>query len=513
MPINLLTNTAANGTLRSLGAAQKDMYESQNRISSGLKVATARDNVAANAIITRMSTLLAGYKQAITNTAQANTMLETANGGLSEMTKTLQRMKELALQASSSNVSTGDKAKLNQEFQQLSAEADRLAQSTKFNGKTLLSGQTTNSTNRTTIGGALLGNGAGAGNGIASLQFDDGVQEGAYTLSYVSTGTNTGTLNLKNLQTGVQESVYLNNGAITAGTESYRFVASGATISLNQNFNKGQSFGLTDAALANTATIGVGGTGAITANTANCTYDSIAVLGSTGYLGDVNTNQIALGNLGVPGNISLTLNTAGTALTGNVDLSATGTKTVTLQRSVPVAGSPNRIDSLTIQFTVGTVFNGAEGASHLAMGELLNMVSTQQTSSNTASFTFQVGTTTASTDSISTTISSVTAARLGLSGLDLTLSPQTASAALDTALEMVSSQQANIGAVQNRLSAAASNLEVASENFKAARAVLAETDIGAEMSEYVRKQILTQTGVAMLGKNNETLTYVLRLLS
>lgn len=511
MPINLLTNTAANGTLRSLGAAQKDMYESQNRISSGLKVATARDNVAANAIITRMSTLLAGYKQAITNTAQANTMLETANGGLSEMTKTLQRMKELALQASSSNVSTGDKAKLNQEFQQLSAEADRLAQSTKFNGKTLLSGQTTNSTNRTTIGGALLGNGAGAGNGIASLQFDDGVQEGAYTLSYVSTGTNTGTLNLKNLQTGVQESVYLNNGAITAGTESYRFVASGATISLNQNFNKGQSFGL-DNTVVNVAAV-TAGTGAVTANTAN-TNDNIVITGSTGYLGDITTAQVVGSNFAGGNNLTLTLAATGGAFVANgVDLSGTGAKTVTLQRSVAVAGAPNRIDSLTIRFNVGTAFDGNETAASLTLNQALNMVSTQQTSSNTASFTFQVGTTTASTDSISTTISSVTAARLGLSGLDLTLSPQTASAALDTALEMVSSQQANIGAVQNRLSAAASNLEVASENFKAARAVLAETDIGAEMSEYVRKQILTQTGVAMLGKNNETLTYVLRLLS
>lgn len=513
MPINLLTNTSANSTIRSLDQAQKEMNTSLNRISSGLRVMSAKDDVAANAIIVKMSALLEGYKQAIINTGQAQSMLETANGGLSEMTKVLQRMKKLAIQASSSNLSSSDSAKINLEFQQLVLEADRLAKSTTFNSKTLISGQTTTKTNKAAMTGQLLGSGAGAGNGIASLAFDNDVMDAPYNLSYISTGTNVGNLTLKNLKTGFTETITLNDGAITAGTESYRFSASGATISLNNNFNKGAAGNFGNSAAVVNVDVVTAGTGVVTNNAATVN-DNIYISSSQGYLGDITgTGQIVGSNFGGGNNLTLTLTaTAGNFVATGVDLTTTGVKTVTLQRSVAVAGEPNRIDSLTVKFNVATVFDGNETAFTITLNQLLNTATTQQTTAKVANFSFQVGPSVASTDTISMALSSVTAYELNILGLDLVADPQTASARVSTALEMLSDRQAMVGAVYNRLTAAASNLSVATENFQAARAVLAETDVSSEMSIYVGKQILTQTAISMLAKNNETQNYVLYLL-
>jgi flagellin len=128
------------------------------------------------------------------------------------------------------------------------------------------------------------------------------------------------------------------------------------------------------------------------------------------------------------------------------------------------------------------------------------------TGSNVSRFTFKVGTgTTAASDDISVTVNSISAASLGLGSSSVTTETlaDTASAALTTAIDDLQTYRAVIGANQNRLEFAGTNIATATENNEAARSQLLDLDVAAEMSMFTSKQILVQAGVSMLAQANQ----------
>jgi flagellin len=133
--------------------------------------------------------------------------------------------------------------------------------------------------------------------------------------------------------------------------------------------------------------------------------------------------------------------------------------------------------------------------------------------SSTTSFTFKVGTGTASSDDVTMTVNSITGTQLGLSTTDITSTStaNTASAALTSAIDDVQRYRATVGANQNRLDFAAANIATARENQEAARSQLLDLDIAAEMATFTSKQILVQTGVSMLAQANQLPQNLLRL--
>ncbi len=140
MALTINTNIASLNAQRNLGSSQSMLNTSLQRLSSGLRVNSAKDDAAGLAISDRMTSQIRGLNQAARNANDGISMAQTAEGALQEVTNILQRMRELAVQSSNGTNSSDDRASLNAEVTQLKAEIDRIANNTKFNGKVILSG-------------------------------------------------------------------------------------------------------------------------------------------------------------------------------------------------------------------------------------------------------------------------------------------------------------------------------------------------------------------------------------
>jgi len=134
------TNTASLNTYRSYGSAQAGLERNIERLSSGLRINRAADDAAGLAISNRMNNQVRGMQQANRNVQQGNNMLQTAEGGLNEISNILGRMRELSVQSASDGVNADDRASIDLEFQQLKAEITRIADSTEYNNTKLLNG-------------------------------------------------------------------------------------------------------------------------------------------------------------------------------------------------------------------------------------------------------------------------------------------------------------------------------------------------------------------------------------
>jgi flagellin len=132
MTIN--TNVASLNAQRNSSTSQASLRTSLERLSSGLRVNSAKDDAAGLAIADRMNAQVRGINVAIRNANDGVSLAQTAEGALSTVTNVLQRMRELAVQAQNGSNGTSDRANLNTEYAQLSSEITRIAQQTKFNG-------------------------------------------------------------------------------------------------------------------------------------------------------------------------------------------------------------------------------------------------------------------------------------------------------------------------------------------------------------------------------------------
>jgi flagellin len=140
MPMSINTNVLSLTTQRNLGANQSSLSTSMQRLSSGLRVNTSKDDAAGLAIASRMETQVRGMNIAARNASDAISLVQTAEGAIGKVSDMLQRMRELAVQAANATNNTGDRANLDAEFQQLSQEVTRTIDNTRFNGSAILAG-------------------------------------------------------------------------------------------------------------------------------------------------------------------------------------------------------------------------------------------------------------------------------------------------------------------------------------------------------------------------------------
>jgi flagellin len=143
MPQTINTNLASLNAQRNLNGSQMSLATSMQRLSSGLRVNSAKDDAAGLAIAERMSTQVRGMNVAIRNANDAISMSQTAEGALSTISDNLQRMRELAVQSRNATNSTGDRDNLQKEFGALQAEIDRTIKSSSFNSQKLFDGSVT----------------------------------------------------------------------------------------------------------------------------------------------------------------------------------------------------------------------------------------------------------------------------------------------------------------------------------------------------------------------------------
>ncbi len=140
MAIVINTNVASLNAQRNLGKSQMELGTSMKRLSSGLRINSAKDDAAGLAISDRMTSQIRGLNQAARNANDGISMAQTAEGALQESTNLLQRMREIAVQSANDTNTAQDRQSLNSEFVQLQAEIDRIANNTQFNSQNLLDG-------------------------------------------------------------------------------------------------------------------------------------------------------------------------------------------------------------------------------------------------------------------------------------------------------------------------------------------------------------------------------------
>jgi flagellin len=143
MPLTINTNIASLNAQRNLNMSQGSLATSMQRLSSGLRVNSAKDDAAGLAIAERMNAQVRGMNVAVRNANDGISMAQTAEGALSQVSNSLQRMRELAVQARNATNSSSDKDSLNKEFSQLQAEITRVLGGTTFNGKAILGADAT----------------------------------------------------------------------------------------------------------------------------------------------------------------------------------------------------------------------------------------------------------------------------------------------------------------------------------------------------------------------------------
>jgi len=301
MALTINTNVASLNAQRNLGTSQSALNESMQRLSSGLRINSAKDDAAGLGISDRMTSQITGLNQAVRNSNDGISLAQTAEGALQESTNILQRMRELAVQSANDTNSSSDRQSLQSEVNQLKQELSRIAETTTFNGKNLLDGSMTSAqfqvganANQTISFGIASAKSTDLGNNSLTTDNASGIEAATYSARAVSadnSGADTYTITLADGSTKTVDS----SAGDAAATATAIQDATGGTVT--GSYSNSVSFDFSAVtngdASAHTGTINIGGdTITYTANasgtgisgaslTANADGGSISVDGNT----------------------------------------------------------------------------------------------------------------------------------------------------------------------------------------------------------------------------------------
>jgi flagellin len=502
------TNINSLTAQRFLGLNSASMTTSIQRLSSGLRINSARDDAAGLAISQRFTAQIRGLNQAVRNANDGISLAQTAEGALGSAGTIIQRVRELAVQSANATNSASDRAALNAEVGQLTAELDRIAKTTQFNGTNLLDGSfgsaafqvgananqiiTATSANFSTsqygnnrIGSVIATSAGAAGdlvNGTVTANATASTATNT-TTSRISAGTltingSTGSSGAIAFATGVSAKQVVT--AINAQTNTTGVVATARTQIDATTFTAGGAYSL-DITSDNTTAVNVSFT--VASNTADGLAAAISAINDkssqTGVTARLNTaltgitltndtgSNIVVGNRSVTANSMIIGTVTATGSNGAVAAAAnTGfvTGAITLDS--------DKIFGITASATMGAAATGYFTA--VAAGSQLQ-----------AAITMDVSTADAATRTIATA---------------------------DAALAAVNSQRASYGALQARFSSTVANLQTTSENLSASRSRIQDTDFAQETANLSRSQILEQAGTAMVAQANQLPQGILALL-
>ncbi|SIO27074.1 flagellin [Carnobacterium alterfunditum] len=403
------TNTAAMNTYTNLTSANASKSSSLAKLSSGLRINKAGDDAAGLAISEKMKNQISGMTQASRNAQDGISLIQTAEGALSETHSILNRMRDLTVQAGNGTNTDDDKTAIQAELTSLTEEIDRISDDTEFNTQGLMN----------------------AGKVTDSSTLDAANPDyKALTVAY-NDGTGASIAVDFDKDTGAEALGKLSDSELNKVIESYNST---------NNITIAEADG------------GVSGTADLSALAKN--YDEVN--GTTGTtFADVGDAETALSEL-------------------------------TTNQKANVAKKYN-------------------SENNLSANDLKTTESTE--------FSFQIGANAG--EKISVEIENMSAKGLGIADLDVNSETQTADdilGKLDKAIESVSSQRANLGAVQNRLDHTVSNLATTKENLSEANSRITDVDMAEEMMSFTKSNILSQASTSMLAQANQMPQSVLSLL-
>jgi flagellin len=477
MAMGINTNIMSLSSQNALSKTNSGIERAMERLSTGLRINSAKDDAAGLGITDRMTSQVRGLNQAIRNAGDGISLAQTAEGAMQESTNILQRMRELAIQSANDSNSALDRSNLQKEISQLQQELSRIAETTTFNGKKILDGT------------------------FSAQKFHVG-----------SNANETISVSVGSIASSDLGAYKLDGGSMTAAAAAAA------------NTNAGDANGLTI-----TGTLGTGTTAVVAANaTASTVADAVnGVTASTGVTASASTTA-TLGTLSATGTVSFTLsnNDGGSAsvsatLASTSDLGALAdainavaatTGTTAAESGGTITLTNENGDDISIQdFTHSTAtatmaFTGGSGSADTLTGNGTDdsTVGGQVTFTSSSTFTVE---TAATIHDASVTFSNVSSIDIGTqSGSNLAID------VIDGALQYVSNERADLGAIQNRLDSTISNLSNIVENVSAARSRIQDADFAVETANLTRGQILQQAGVAMLAQANAAPQAVLALL-
>ena len=509
-------NMQAMNANRMLNVTTSTQAKSTEKLSSGYKINRAADDAAGLTISEKMRKQIKGLDQASTNAEDGVSSVQTAEGALTEVHSMLQRMNELAVQASNGTNSESDRSAIQDEISQLTTEIDRVSETTKFNETYLLKGQD---------GEKTINLGAHDA-GLKGTLVDNGDGSATFTMKELNDG-DTVSIGGKNYTIGssVDEAKDLVKAPATGSTKltigDKTFVLKAGDTKVYNETGTNQVFVKTADGAAAAETFG-----ASKELTTSATFKKDNATTGT----DTPNTAVTIENLkdyikgGVKvsdGKSTLTVMTdakdaTGAAGTDGVD--DNDTSVITKQKAYELAGkellAANQIGdteghaSVTNGDDSELAYNAGNGTFKINVG--------QAKVANSLSFSLHVGADADMTNKIQVDIDSMDSASLGIKGLNVKdKTGNAATYAIDAiadAVSKVSSQRSALGAVQNRLEHTIANVDNVVENTTSAESRIRDTDMAEEMVKYSKNNILAQAGQSMLAQANQSNQGVLSLL-
>lgn len=458
------TNIASLNAQRNLNTSQNALNTSLQRLSSGLRINSAKDDAAGLAISERFTSQIRGLNQAARNANDGISLAQTGEGALGEVTNNLQRIRELAVQSANATNSSSDRAALDAEVQQLISEIDRVASQTNFNGVNLLDGS---------FSAQLFQVGANVGDTI--------------TLNAVVDATALGL----GLDTGGAGTADITGGAITAELAAGDLTINGTDAGVTATAGG-------DAAELATAINTAAGSTIATANATTANVGAFAAI-TGGSDGDTYTIDIE--------GVAITATAAGGAQITAADMD-TALGLATLPAGVVATGS-FAADNLVLTAADGRTLDISAGThSGAATGGLAAAQSVVSTVDISSAADVEIG----GTDPSKAGLTAGTTYATSNINLLSVANSNAAITAVDAALTSINSARADLGAIQNRFESVVTSLQTTSENLSASRSRIQDADFAAETANLTRAQILQQAGTAMLAQANALPQNVLALL-
>lgn len=483
MAMTINTNIAALNAQRNLGKTQNMLNKSLQRLSSGLRINSAKDDAAGLAISTRMGSQVRGLNQAARNANDGISLAQTAEGALQESTNILQRVRELAVQSANDTNTDGDRASIQAEVAQLISELDRISTTTAFNGKNVLDG---------TLGSAIFQVGANAGQTITMTIASTRTAVLGTAGNVVPGGTFSGAGSVLDAVGADTTGLVINNIAIdNLGAGAQAGSAKTLAVAINAALT-----GVTATATATTFDLG-----AVTARTTVADNDLLEtgdfIINGTDITGTLDDGSATYAE-DLAGLINAVKATTGVTATmeggsmiltdasgGNIQITATNgdnfgaSPFANTQADISGAEASTSYGGITLSSTGALEINVAAGASGTTMG--VGVYHDTTVTMNNVDVSTQSG-------------------------------ANAALASIDLALTEINTTRGDLGAVQNRFESTIANLQSVAENIAAARARITDADFAAETAEMTKAQVMQQAGIAMLAQANQLPQAVLSLL-
>ena len=488
MASTINTNINSLTAQRNLGMSQASLSTSIQRLSSGLRINSAKDDAAGLAISERFGSQVRGLNQAVRNANDGISLSQTAEGALKASTDILQRVRELSVQSANATNSASDRQALQAEVGQLVAELDRISQTTEFNGSRLLDGS---------FGTQQFQVGANANQTIVAATAN--LRTNVYGNNQVQAAGGAGTLAAAGSNSTTAGTLAI-NGALGSASVT---VAANSSAKVNADLITAQEGNTGVSATARTElslAFATAGAYTLTLQSDNTVTQAISFsLSAVATASGLSSAVAAINDQSSKTGVTASLNSAGTAV---VLTNASGNDISVSDTAVANAGN------VTVQkLDSAGASSGASAVLTADMNAATATVVGYITLDGEKSFAADVTTSNILASDVGSTLKKV-------SDLDVTTFAKATDAlkTVDSALAFVSGARAKLGALQSRFETTIANLEVTSENLSASRSRIVDADFAKETANLSRAQILQQAGTAMVAQANQLPQGVLALL-